>query len=199
MGSNPERTPWNEDRVGALRRLWDEGHATAEIGRRLRVSKNAIVGKAHRLDLPAGWTRSDAAGAPNSALILHCHRSRKRPRSDGRRRRRRDMRAGASKRNETRRGNSRGGTAARAAETTMGAVPPAQSWNRFVLLAIGEPGSEPSGSAMIGRSPESLDLEHAKLAYRPGPSRHGTGAGRRITRERRDVSHGSARAARRPR
>ena len=53
MGSNPERTPWNEDRVGALRRLWDEGHATAEIGRRLRVSKNAIVGKAHRLDLPA--------------------------------------------------------------------------------------------------------------------------------------------------
>ena len=53
MGSNPERTPWNEDRVGALRRLWDEGHATAEIGRRLRVSKNAVVGKAHRLDLPA--------------------------------------------------------------------------------------------------------------------------------------------------
>ena len=53
MGSNPERTPWNEDRVGALRRLWDEGHATAEIGRRLRVSKNAIVGKAHRLALPA--------------------------------------------------------------------------------------------------------------------------------------------------
>ena len=53
MGSNPERTPWNEDRVGALRRLWDEGHATAEIGRRLRVSKNAIVGKAHRLDLEA--------------------------------------------------------------------------------------------------------------------------------------------------
>ena len=53
MGSNPERTPWNEDRVGALRRLWDEGHATAEIGRRLRVSKNAVVGKAHRLDVPA--------------------------------------------------------------------------------------------------------------------------------------------------
>jgi GcrA cell cycle regulator len=52
MSSNAERTQWNEDRVGALRRLWDEGHATAEIGRRLRVSKNAIVGKAHRLDLP---------------------------------------------------------------------------------------------------------------------------------------------------
>ena len=46
-------TAWNEDRVSALRRLWAEGHATAEIGHRLRVSKNAIVGKAHRLDLDA--------------------------------------------------------------------------------------------------------------------------------------------------
>jgi len=30
-------TAWNEDRVSALRRLWAEGHATAEIGHRLRV------------------------------------------------------------------------------------------------------------------------------------------------------------------
>ncbi len=27
--------------------LWDEGHSTAEIGRRMGVTKNAIVGKAH--------------------------------------------------------------------------------------------------------------------------------------------------------
>ena len=44
---------WNEDVIGRLRELWTEGHSTAEIGRRLGVSKNAIVGKAHRLDLPA--------------------------------------------------------------------------------------------------------------------------------------------------
>jgi GcrA cell cycle regulator len=44
---------WNEDVIGRLRDLWAEGHSTAEIGRRLGVSKNAIVGKAHRLDLPA--------------------------------------------------------------------------------------------------------------------------------------------------
>lgn len=44
---------WNEDVIGRLRALWAEGHSTAEIGRRLGVSKNAIVGKAHRLDLPA--------------------------------------------------------------------------------------------------------------------------------------------------
>ncbi|MDQ5955521.1 MAG: GcrA cell cycle regulator [Patescibacteria group bacterium] len=36
-----------------LRDLCDEGLSTAEIGRRLGISKNAIVGKAHRLDLTA--------------------------------------------------------------------------------------------------------------------------------------------------
>ena len=44
---------WNQDVIGRLRDLWAEGHSTAEIGRRLGVSKNAIVGKAHRLDLAA--------------------------------------------------------------------------------------------------------------------------------------------------
>lgn len=44
---------WTEDVITRLRALWAEGHSTAEIGRRLGVSKNAIVGKAHRLDLPA--------------------------------------------------------------------------------------------------------------------------------------------------
>lgn len=43
---------WNDEVIARLRTLWDEGHSTAEIGRRLGVSKNAIVGKAHRLSLP---------------------------------------------------------------------------------------------------------------------------------------------------
>jgi GcrA cell cycle regulator len=44
---------WNEETIRSLKDLWTEGHSTAEIGRRLGVSKNAIVGKAHRLDLDA--------------------------------------------------------------------------------------------------------------------------------------------------
>lgn len=44
---------WSEQTIENLRALWAEGHSTAEIGRRLGVSKNAVVGKAHRLDLPA--------------------------------------------------------------------------------------------------------------------------------------------------
>lgn len=42
---------WTEESIAQLRVLWDEGLSTAEIGRRLGMSKNAVVGKAHRLDL----------------------------------------------------------------------------------------------------------------------------------------------------
>jgi GcrA cell cycle regulator len=44
---------WTDETILCLRALWDEGHSTAEIGRRLGVTKNAVVGKAHRLNLPA--------------------------------------------------------------------------------------------------------------------------------------------------
>ena len=44
---------WTDDTIQRLRAFWAEGLSTAEIGRRLGVSKNAVVGKAHRLDLTA--------------------------------------------------------------------------------------------------------------------------------------------------
>jgi GcrA cell cycle regulator len=43
---------WTADVITRLRDLWDEGHSTAEIGRRIGVSKCAVIGKSHRLDLP---------------------------------------------------------------------------------------------------------------------------------------------------
>jgi len=43
---------WNDETIARLRQLWEEGHSTAEIGRRMGVTKNAVVGKAHRLALP---------------------------------------------------------------------------------------------------------------------------------------------------
>jgi GcrA cell cycle regulator len=48
----PSDTPWTDAKIARLTRLWAEGLATAEIGRRLNLSKNAVVGKAHRLRLP---------------------------------------------------------------------------------------------------------------------------------------------------
>ncbi len=57
---------WNQDAIAKLRALWAEGHSTAEIGRRLGVSKNAVVGKAHRLNLPPRPSpiRRDAVARP---------------------------------------------------------------------------------------------------------------------------------------
>ena len=63
---------WTEDTIGRLRGLWSEGHSTAEIGRRLGVSKNAVVGKAHRLDLPARPSpiRRDGSASPHPRPAL---------------------------------------------------------------------------------------------------------------------------------
>ena len=49
---------WSAVAIVRLQLLWAEGHSTTEIGRRMGVSKNAIVGKAHRLNLPARPSRS---------------------------------------------------------------------------------------------------------------------------------------------
>lgn len=42
---------WDNETTETLRTLWDQGHSAAEIGRRMGFSKNAIVGRAHRLNL----------------------------------------------------------------------------------------------------------------------------------------------------
>jgi GcrA cell cycle regulator len=42
---------WNDEKINRLKKLWSEGLTTGEIGKRLSVSKNAVVGKAHRLGL----------------------------------------------------------------------------------------------------------------------------------------------------
>ena len=43
---------WTTDRIKTLMALWTEGVPTLEIGRRLGVTKNSVVGKVHRLGLP---------------------------------------------------------------------------------------------------------------------------------------------------
>lgn len=43
---------WTDESIMRLRGLWQDGLSTAEIGRRMQITKNAVVGKAHRLTLP---------------------------------------------------------------------------------------------------------------------------------------------------
>ena len=60
---------WTDERVAELRRLWDTGKSASEIGKILGVSKNSVVGKAHRLKLksPPSPIRRTAFVKPKSA------------------------------------------------------------------------------------------------------------------------------------
>ena len=42
---------WNDDNVLRLKELWDQGLPTAQIGKLLGFTKNAVVGKANRIGL----------------------------------------------------------------------------------------------------------------------------------------------------
>ena len=43
---------WTPTRISILIALWNEGLTTSAMGVRLGVTKNAVVGKIHRLGLP---------------------------------------------------------------------------------------------------------------------------------------------------
>ncbi len=58
---------WTDEMVEDLKRMWKEGLTTGEIGKRLNVSKNSIVGKVHRLGLsgrPSPIKKKEDSAAP---------------------------------------------------------------------------------------------------------------------------------------
>jgi GcrA cell cycle regulator len=55
---------WTDDRVEKLKRLWSEGLSASQIATQLGgVSRNAVIGKVHRLSLPG---RAKAGGATSA-------------------------------------------------------------------------------------------------------------------------------------
>jgi len=42
---------WTEERIEALKTLWTEGNTASEVSRRLGVTRNAVIGKVHRLGM----------------------------------------------------------------------------------------------------------------------------------------------------
>lgn len=56
---------WTDERVERLKRLWAEGLSASQIAAQLGgVSRNAVIGKVHRLNLPG---RAKAGGSSSSA------------------------------------------------------------------------------------------------------------------------------------
>jgi GcrA cell cycle regulator len=55
---------WTDERVETLKKLWAEGHSASQIAGELGgVTRNAVIGKVHRLGL-AGRAKSPASTAP---------------------------------------------------------------------------------------------------------------------------------------
>ncbi|MCT7665082.1 GcrA family cell cycle regulator [Shinella kummerowiae] len=56
---------WTDERVEKLKKLWSEGLSASQIAAQLGgVSRNAVIGKVHRLNLPG---RAKAGGTPSAA------------------------------------------------------------------------------------------------------------------------------------
>ena len=66
-GGEMDVVTWTPERVEQLTQLFEEGLPTAEIGRRLGLTKNAVIGKLHRIALSP---RVSHTGRPAAAQLL---------------------------------------------------------------------------------------------------------------------------------
>jgi len=64
-----ENRDWNEGDVATLRAEWATGASTAEIGRRMGISKNAVIGKARRMQLPAREPPANIASPKSRGVV----------------------------------------------------------------------------------------------------------------------------------
>jgi GcrA cell cycle regulator len=81
---------WTDDRVATLKKLWGEGKTAAEIAKELGgVTRNAVIGKAHRLKLsnrvsPIQQNNKKPAPAPKAQPQLAERKVQKIPAQDNR-------------------------------------------------------------------------------------------------------------------
>jgi hypothetical protein len=81
---NQANSIWTEALIADLVRLWDRGYSCAQIAAIIGVTRNAVIGKAHRLQLPThrdcnvnGQKRvidPRPEGSPRAKSILPRHR-----------------------------------------------------------------------------------------------------------------------------
>ena len=61
--SSSQASGWSDDRVSILSKLWIDGFTASQIAERLGVTRNAVIGKVHRLGL-------SGRGAPSAPRAI---------------------------------------------------------------------------------------------------------------------------------
>jgi GcrA cell cycle regulator len=75
--------PWTDDRVATLKHCWKDGFSASQIAQKLgEVTRNAVIGKVHRLGLAGRTKPSSRARATRGRS---CSQSPRRPAGSGRR------------------------------------------------------------------------------------------------------------------
>jgi len=63
------KTSWSDERVEELKGLWAKGSSASVIGRAMRLTRNAVLGKVHRLKLEKRSNRNDFYFGPARETI----------------------------------------------------------------------------------------------------------------------------------
>ena len=69
-GKDEQMIDWTKIKIKQLKTLWKEGHTATTIGTLLKVSKNAVIGKAHRLNLDARRSGRSSKGTKRSIKTI---------------------------------------------------------------------------------------------------------------------------------
>ena len=60
---------WSDDRVADLERLWAEGYSASIIAEKLGVTRNSVIGKAFRLELPPPAEKIGKPSGPRKVVV----------------------------------------------------------------------------------------------------------------------------------
>lgn len=66
---------WTDDKVKNLKKMWLKGATTAEIAKKLGLSKNSIIGKVHRLNLETRPSPIKKVAAPVKKVKVPVHKT----------------------------------------------------------------------------------------------------------------------------
>ena len=153
---------WTDERVDLLRKLWTEGLSASQIAAELGgVTRNAVIGKIHRLGL-SGRNKGTAAGAPRRKAAT--------PRAS----------SGAKAKSA---GNAKNGAASPASPRPAAELPDIEKPNLLMLdllqlteqtckFPVGDPQESDFGFCGVKvRDGDPYCEYHCRLAYQPAAER----------------------------